>query len=113
MSIEDEVKYFMYCREQIKDFKRQETLLKNNILQYLKNHKQEGVSFKYREKKVTLTIYSSNVRKNIPMKEKEKKVESILSQPNLNVHIATREIIESVKNLSLVDKKDKLKIKIV
>ena len=114
MTLEDECKQLMYCRDKIKEYRYAEEETRSRIIAYLKNHDQDGVIFKHNNKHVTLMVESTNVKRNISRKEKEKKVHSILSNVGVqNVDSTTQEIINGLKQVSLTDKpkKDKLKLK--
>lgn len=114
MTLEDECKQLMYCRDKIKEYKKAEEEAKSRIINYLKNHNQEGVVFKHNNKHVTLLVESTSVKKNISRKDKEKKVQNVLINAGVkNVDVATQEIINGLRQISLTDKpnKDKLKLK--
>lgn len=114
MTLEDECKQLMYCRDQIKEYKKGEEEARKRIISYLKNHGQEGVRFKHNNKQITVLIESTSVKKNISKKEKEKKVQQILNGVGVkNVDLTTQEIINGLRQVSLTDKpnKDKLKLK--
>jgi hypothetical protein len=114
MTLEDECKQMMYYRDKIKEYKKGEEEAKTRIITYLKNHNQAGVVFKHKDKHITLMVESTNVKKNVSKKEKEKKVQFILTNAGVkNVDVATQEIINGLRQVSLTDKptKDKLKLK--
>ena len=114
MTLEDECKQLMYLRDKIKEYKKGEEEAKRRIISYLKNHNQDGVIFKHNNKHITLMVESTNIKKNVSKKEKEKKVQSILSNAGVkNVDLATQEIINGLKQVTITDKpsKDKLKLK--
>jgi predicted transport protein len=114
MALEDECKQLMYYRDKIKELKKGEEEVKSRIIAYLKNHNQEGVIFKHKDKNVTLMVESTSLKKNVSKKEKEKKVQNILANAGVqDIDLATKEIINGLKQVSLTDKpyKDKLKLK--
>lgn len=114
MTLEDECKQLMYFRDKIKEYKKGEENTKKRIISYLKNHNQEGVIFKHNNKNVTLMVESTSIKKNISKKEKEKKVQNILTNAGVkNVDLATQEIINGLRQVSLSGKPnmDKLKLK--
>lgn len=114
MTLEDECKQLMYYRDKIKEYKLHEQEIKTRIVNYLKNHDQEGVVFKHNNKHITLMVEPTILKKNMSKKEKEKKVQDILFNAGVtNVEGATQEIINGLKQVALTDKpaKDKLKLK--
>ena len=114
MTLEDEVKQLMFCRDKIKEFKKEEKAITNKIIEYLKNHNQDGVIFKHNNKSVTLMVESTNIRKCVSLKEKQKKVEDILYNSGItDVDSTTKEIIEGIKSLTVTSEipRDKLKVK--
>ena len=114
MTLEDECKQLMYCRDKIKEYKKGELEAKRRIITYLKNHNQAGVVFKHNNKHVTLLVESTCLKKNISKKEKEQKVQDILTNVGVkDVDMATKEIINGLKQVALTDKPttDKLKLK--
>jgi hypothetical protein len=114
MTLEDECKQLMYCRDQIKEYRKGEEEVRKRIISYLKNHGQEGVRFKHNNKQITLMVESTIAKKNISKKEKEKKVQQILNGVGVkNADLTTQEIINGLRQVSLIDKpnKDKLKLK--
>ncbi|CCV01935.1 hypothetical protein IIV22A_091R [Invertebrate iridescent virus 22] len=114
MTLEDECKQLMYYRDKVKEFKKMEEEARKKIILYLKNHNQEGVIFKHNNKHITLMVESTTAKKNITPKEKEKKVHSILANAGVkNIDLATQEIINGLKQVSITNKpnRDKLKLK--
>jgi hypothetical protein len=113
MTLEDECKKLMYCRDKIKEYKKGEEEAKNSIINYLKSHNQEGVVFKHNNKHVTLMVETTSMKKNISKKEKEKKVQNILLNAGVkNVDLATQEIINGLRQIPLTDKPNKEKLKL-
>lgn len=105
----------MYYRDKIKEYKLLEDNSRLEIIEFLKNHNQDGVIFKHNKKHVTLMVESSNVKKSVSQKEKHRKVQSILHNAGISdVDNTTAAILESMKSLAVVDHacKDKLKVKI-
>lgn len=114
MALEDEVKQLMYYRDKIKEYKRAEEMTRSKIIQYLKNHGQDGVIFKHNNKHVTLMVETTNLKKGVSLKEREKTVQGILFNAGIkNVDTTTQEIIQGLKTLAIVEdkSKDKLKVK--
>ena len=114
MTLEDEVKQLMYYKDKIKEYKKVEKSTTNSIIQYLKNHNQDGVIFKHNGKHVTLMVETTNSRRNVTTKEKEKKVQDVLYNAGVkNIDVTTQEIINGLRQVTLSDKpsKDKLKLK--
>lgn len=106
MTLEDQVKHLMNCRDQIKELKKQEDLVRTNIIAWLKNHNQDGVVFKHDNKRVTLMVSSAPSRKYASAKEKEQRVGDILTcfsshESSRDVNATTREILEGLKNMRL------------
>ena len=105
MTLEDECKQLMYYRDKIKEYKLHEQEIKTRIVNYLKNHDQEGVVFKHNNKHITLMVEPTILKKNMSKKEKEKKVQDILFNAGVtNVEGATQEIINGLKQIALTDK---------
>lgn len=114
MTLEDECKQLMFYRDKIKEYRRAEQDTRDRIIEYLKNHNQDGVIFKHNNKHITLMVEVANLKKNISKKEKEKKVQKILMDAGLkNVDLATKEIINGLSQVTLTDHppKNKLKLK--
>lgn len=114
MSLQDKVKQLMYYRDKIKEYKILEDKSRLEIIEFLKNHNQDGVIFKHNKKNVTLMVESSNLKKSVSQKEKQRKVQSILHNAGIrDVDNTMAAILESMKSLTVVDNvsKDKLKVK--
>ena len=114
MTLDEECQNLMHCKTKIREYKQKETEIKNRIIEYLKNHNQEGVIFKHNNKKITLMVNSIYVKKNIGKKEKMQQVQRILQLAGAkNVEVVTHEILDGIQQLRLTDKpsKDVLKFK--
>ncbi|AHL67542.1 hypothetical protein DH26_gp047 [Chloriridovirus anopheles1] len=114
MTLEDEVKQLMYYRDKIKEYKHVEEMTRNKIIEYLKNHGQDGVIFKHKNRHITLMVETTQLKKGVTLKEREKKVHNILYNAGItDVDNTAHEIIQSLKSLSIVEdkSKDKLKVK--
>ncbi|ABF82132.1 hypothetical protein MIV102R [Invertebrate iridescent virus 3] len=115
MTLEDECKQLMVCRDEIKKLKLKEKEAKNRILTYLKNHNQYGVIFKHNKKQISITVETTPVKKNPSLKEKQTKIQDILSGVGVaNPDATTQEIIDGLKTTTITDtsnQKDVLKLK--
>jgi hypothetical protein len=116
MSLEDDCKHLMYCRSKIKEYRRSEQGARLRIVEYLKNHNQEGVVFKHNNKKVTLMVDSKPLKKSMSKREKEKNINDVLTKVGTvqNIHETTQKIISGLQQISLTNKPpvDKLKLKV-
>jgi hypothetical protein len=105
MTLKDEIEQLMFFRDKIKEYRRLEEESKTRIVQYLKNHNQEGVIFKHNNRQVSLMVKSTTPRKNVAYKEKEQKVVSILTNAGLhNAEVATQDILKGLKEMTLANK---------
>jgi hypothetical protein len=105
----------MYVRDKLKEYRRMEADTRQRIVEYLKNHDQEGVVFRHKNKQVTLMVKSTTSKKRISLKEKEERLHKILRDVGVsNVNETTNDIINGMKQVVLEDAPnvEKLNLKI-